>query len=81
MIYVTVRGTDQVAVIDPVGPSLMRSVPAGGSWPRDAVLADDGNLLVACQFSGTVTRVDPTGEVEPETVWECPGVARVAPLE
>lgn len=80
LIYVTVRGTDQLAVIDPAGPALVRAVPVGGSWPRDAVLADDGNLLVACQFSGTVTRVDPSGEAAAETVWECPGVARVTPL-
>ena len=80
LIYVTIRGTDQLAVIDPSGPALLRSVPVGGSWPRDAVLTADGTVLVACQFSGTVTRVDPTGRAAAETVWDCPGVSRVAPL-
>ncbi|GAB3651393.1 lactonase family protein [Glycomyces tarimensis] len=80
MFYVTVRGTDQVAVIDPDGPSLVRSVPAGASWPRDAVLTADGKLLVACQYGGVVTRVDPAGHEAASTVWECPGVACVTPL-
>ena len=80
MFYVTVRGTDQVAVVDPAGPALMRSVPAGASWPRDAVLTADGELLVACQFGGAVTRVDPTGTRAPSVAWECPGVSCVTPL-
>lgn len=80
LVYVTVRGTDQVAVVDPAAAALVRAVPAGGSWPRDAMLCADGTLLVACQFGGVVTRVDPTGGREPERVWDCPGVSRVTPL-
>lgn len=80
LVYVTVRGTDQVAVVDPVSTTLVRSVPAGGSWPRDAVLRPDGTLLVACQFGGVVTRVDPSGEEEASRVWDCPGVSCVTPL-
>ncbi|GAB3232857.1 lactonase family protein [Glycomyces halotolerans] len=78
--YVTVRGPDQVTVIDPARPALVRSVPVGASWPRDAALESDGNLLVACQFGGVVTRVDPTGEAEAHAVWECPGASCVRPL-
>ncbi|WP_051326048.1 lactonase family protein [Glycomyces tenuis] len=80
LVYVTVRGTDQVAVVDPAGPALVRSVPAGGSWPRDAVRCADGSLLVACQFGGVVTRVDPSGEAAATRMWDCPGVACVTPL-
>ncbi|WP_100444453.1 lactonase family protein [Glycomyces xiaoerkulensis] len=80
LVYVTVRGTDQAAVIDPARPALIRSVPVGGSWPRDACLATDGSLLVACQFSGAVTRVDPSGDEAPRVAWECAGVSRVTPL-
>ncbi|MCH7230354.1 lactonase family protein [Glycomyces sp. L485] len=78
--YVTVRGTDQVAVIDPAAPALIRSVPAGASWPRDATLRSDGKLLVACQFGGVVTLVDPTGGEVPVTAWDCLGVSCVTPL-
>ncbi len=78
--YVTVRGTDQVAVVDPSRPALVRSIPAGGSWPRDAVLCADGSLLVACQFGGVVTRVDPSGAEPTARVWDCPGAACVTPL-
>ncbi len=80
LVYVTVRGTDQVVVVDPAGPTLVRSVPAGGSWPRDAVRCADGSLLVACQFGGVVTRVDPTGERASSRVWDCPGVSCVTAL-
>lgn len=80
LVYVTVRGTDQVAAVDPSAPALVRSVPAGGSWPRAATLCPDGSLLVACQFGGVVTRVDPTGERAAEKVWDCPGVACVTTL-
>lgn len=80
LVYVTVRGTDQVAVIDPAAGSLVRSVPVGGAWPRDAVLTADGTLLVACQHSGAVVRVDPEGGSEPVTEWTVPGVTCVAPL-
>ncbi|WP_168801772.1 lactonase family protein [Glycomyces buryatensis] len=80
LVYVTIRGTDQVAVIDPAAPALIRSVPVGASWPRDAVLGDDGTLLVACQHGGVVMRVDPNGAEAPVRVWECGGVSSVAPL-
>lgn len=80
LVYVTVRGTDQVAVIDPAEGALVRSVPVGGAWPRDAVLTADGTLLVACQHSGAVVRVDPSGAAEPATEWSVPGVTCVAPL-
>ncbi|HEX2143256.1 MAG TPA: beta-propeller fold lactonase family protein [Glycomyces sp.] len=80
LVYVTVRGTDQLASIDPADGSLVRSVPVGAAWPRDAVLTADGTVLVACQHSGVVTRVDPTGETEPTAEWTVPGVTCVAPL-
>lgn len=80
LVYVTVRGTDQVAVIDPAEGRLVRSVPVGASWPRDAVLTAEGTLLVACQYSGVVNRVDPAGGAEPVTEWTVPGVTCVAPL-
>jgi len=80
LVYITVRGTDQVASVDPADGSLVRSVPVGAAWPRDAVLTADGSLLVACQHTGVVTRVDPTGETEPAVEWECPGVTCVAPI-
>jgi 6-phosphogluconolactonase len=80
LVYVTVRGTDQLAAVDPADGSLVQSVPVGGAWPRDAVLTADGTLLVACQHSGQVMRVDPTGEREPVAEWTVPGVTCVAPL-
>ncbi|MEU5153595.1 beta-propeller fold lactonase family protein [Glycomyces sp. NPDC021274] len=80
LVYVTVRGTDQVAVIDPADGALVRTVPVGAAWPRDAVLTGDGTLLVACQHSGEVVRVDPSGASEPVTEWAVPGVTCVAPL-
>ena len=80
LVYVTVRGADQVATVDPADGSLIRSVPVGGAWPRDAVLTANGTLLVSCQHSGVVTRVDPTGEAEPVIEWTVPGVTCVAPL-
>ncbi|MFB9662499.1 lactonase family protein [Glycomyces mayteni] len=80
LVYITVRGPDQLAVVDPAASALVRSVPVGGAWPRDAVLTADGTLLVACQHSGTVTRVDPTGERASVTEWSVPGVTCVAPL-
>jgi 6-phosphogluconolactonase len=58
----------------------VRTVPVGGAWPRDAVLTGDGTLLVACQHSGQVMRVDPSGASEPATEWTVPGVTCVAPL-
>ncbi|MCD0442850.1 lactonase family protein [Glycomyces sp. A-F 0318] len=80
LVYITVRGSDQLVAVDPVDGSLVRSVPVGAAWPRDAVLTGDGTLLVACQHTGAVTRVDPTGEAEPVTEWSVPGVTCVAPL-
>ncbi|RRR98559.1 lactonase family protein [Glycomyces terrestris] len=80
LVYITVRGPDQLAVVDPATSALVRSVPVGASWPRDAVLTGDGTLLVACQQGGKVTRVDPTGEQAPTVEWTVPGVTCVAPL-
>ncbi|SDD04839.1 lactonase family protein [Glycomyces harbinensis] len=80
LVYITVRGTDQLVAVDPADGSLVRSVPVGAAWPRDAVLTADGTLLVACQHTGAVTRVDPTGETEPVIEWSVPGVTCVAPL-
>lgn len=80
LVYITVRGPDQLAVVDPVAGALVRSVPVGAAWPRDAVLTGDGTVLVACQRGGQVTRVDPTGERPPVTEWSVPGVTCVAPL-
>jgi 6-phosphogluconolactonase len=80
LVYVTVRGPDQLATVDPADGSLIRSVPVGGAWPRDAVLTADGTLLVACQHTGVVTRVDPTGEAPAAVEWTVPGVTCVAPL-
>lgn len=80
LVYVTVRGPDQLATVDPADGSLIRSVPVGGAWPRDAVLTADGTVLVACQHTGVVTRVDPTGEAPAAVEWTVPGVTCVAPL-
>ncbi|MEU6860090.1 beta-propeller fold lactonase family protein [Glycomyces sp. NPDC046736] len=80
LVYITVRGPDTLAVVDPETGALVRTVPVGGAWPRDAALAPDGTLLVACQHGGVVTRVDPTGETAPHVEWTVPGVTRVAPL-
>jgi 6-phosphogluconolactonase len=35
---------------------------------------------VACQHTGVVTRVDPTGEAPAAVEWTVPGVTCVAPL-
>ncbi|WP_158299886.1 lactonase family protein [Glycomyces paridis] len=78
--YITVRGPDHVVAVDPADGSLVRAVPVGAAWPRDAVLTGDGTLLVACQHSGVVTRVDPTGEEAPTVEWTVPGVTCVAPI-
>lgn len=80
LVYLTVRGPDVLAVIDPVAGVVVRSVPVGAAWPRDAVLAEDGTVLVACQRGGEVTRVDPSGERPPVVEWTVPGVACVVPL-
>jgi 6-phosphogluconolactonase len=80
LVYITVRGTDQLVTVDPEDGSLVRSVPVGAAWPRDAVLTADGTLLVACQHTGAVTRVDPTGDAEAVVEWTVPGVTCVAPL-
>jgi 6-phosphogluconolactonase len=80
LVYVTVRGSDVVAVIDPAAGALLRTVPCGGAWPRAAALDADGSLLVACQHSGEVRRIDPTGVAAPEVVWRLPDVACVVPV-
>lgn len=78
--HVTVRGPDHVVSIDAETGALVSTMPVGGAWPRDAVLTAEGDLLVACQHSGTVTRVDPTGGREPAVEWTVPGVTCVAPI-
>lgn len=80
LVYITVRGTDQLVAVEPEDGELVRAVPVGAAWPRDAVLAPDGTLLVACQHTGVVTRVDPTGETAPAVEWTVPGVTCVAPI-
>lgn len=80
LVYITVRGTDQLVAVEAADGELVRAVPVGAAWPRDAVLTPDGTLLVACQHSGVVTRVDPTGERAPVVEWTVPGVTCVAPI-
>jgi 6-phosphogluconolactonase len=81
LVYITVRGPDRLAVIDPAAGAVLRSVPVGSAWPRDAVLTEDGTVLVACQRGGEITRVDPLGERPPVTEWTVPGVSCVAALK
>lgn len=55
-VYVAVRGQDTVVVLDgrDGGLAFVAAVPCGGVWPRHFLLAD-GHVLVANQFSDTVT--------------------------
>jgi 6-phosphogluconolactonase len=80
LVYLTVRGPDALAVVDPAAGALLRTVPVGAAWPRDAVLAEDGSVLVACQHGGEVMRVDPSGGRPPVAEWTVPGVSCVAAL-
>jgi 6-phosphogluconolactonase (cycloisomerase 2 family) len=58
--YLTLRGDDQVAVVDLTTHKIIQTVPTGGEWPRHCALHGDW-LYVANQRSHTVTRlpVDP----------------------
>ncbi|OLR92059.1 lactonase family protein [Actinokineospora bangkokensis] len=76
--YLTLRGDNTIAVVDLHARTTLQQAPAGGDWPRHCLLLDDGQLLVANQRSGTVTRlaVDTAGLLgRAETVLRAAGAS------
>jgi YVTN family beta-propeller protein len=74
-LYVALSGADAIDVVDVVGSEVVSRINlAGGSRPRDLVLAPDGKLVVINPGSRTVSFVDPlsTQEVSRVPVGEDP---------